>query len=82
MIVHQDGRAIPFGSGVLEIADQFALLAIDADEGKTLSLEASSQRVDLLELLIALGGGIGGNLLAVDAQREIHLAQKTSHCVG
>ena len=82
VIVHQNGRAIPFGSGVLEIADQFAFLAIDADDGKTLSLEASPQRADMLELLIAVGAGVGGDLLAVDAQREIHLVQKTSHRVG
>jgi hypothetical protein len=33
-------------------------------------------------LLIAIGGGVGGDLLAVDTQREIHLVQKTSNCVG
>ena len=82
MIVHQNRRAIPFGSAVLENADQFAFFAIGADEGKTLSLETSSQRADLVELLIAVGSGIGGDLLAVDAQREIHLIQETSHCVG
>src|SRR5271169_2552107 len=76
VIVHQNRRAIPFGSGVLEIADQFAFLAIGADEGKTLSLETSSQRVDLLELLIPVGSGIGGDLLAVDAQREVHFDTK------
>jgi hypothetical protein len=36
----------------------------------------------MLELLIAVGGGIGGDLLAIDAQREIHLVQKTSDGVG
>src|ERR1039458_10016321 len=82
VIVHQNGRAIPFGSGVLEIADQFAFLAIDADAGKALSFEASPQRADMLELLIAVGGGIGGDLLAIGAQREIHLVQKTSCGVG
>ena len=82
VIVHQNGRAIPFGSGALEIADQFAFLAIDADDRKTLSLEASPQRADMLELLIAVGAGIGGDLLAVDAQREIHLVQKTSNRIG
>src|SRR2546422_1553951 len=41
VIVHQNRRAIPFGSGVLEVADQFPFLAIDADDRKTLSLEAS-----------------------------------------
>src|SRR5713101_2823409 len=33
-------------------------------------------------LLIAVGTGVGGDLLAVDAQREIHLVQKTSDCFG
>ena len=73
VIVHQDGRAIPFGAGVFEVADQFAFLAVDADDGKALSLEASPQRADMLELLIAVGAGVGGDLLTVDAQREIHL---------
>ena len=70
------------GSRVLEVADQFAFLAIDADDRKTLSLEASPQRTNMLELLIAVGTGVGGDLLAVDAQREIHLVQKTSDGIG
>ena len=36
----------------------------------------------MLELLVAVGGGVGGDLLAVDAQREIHLVQKTSNRIG
>jgi len=34
MIVDPNRRAIPFGSAVLEVADQFAFLAVDADDGK------------------------------------------------
>jgi hypothetical protein len=30
----------------------------------------------MLELLIPVGTGVGGDLLAVDAQREIHLVEK------
>ena len=82
MVVHQNGRAIPVGAGVLEVANQFALLAIDADDRKTLSLEACPQRADMLELPIAVGTGVGGDLLAVDAQRKIHLVQKTSDRIG
>jgi hypothetical protein len=40
------------------------------------------RKVQILELLIAVGGGIGGDLLAIDAQREIHLVQETSYDVG
>src|ERR1700690_1381207 len=36
----------------------------------------------MLELLITVGAGVGGDLLAVDAQREIHLVEKTSDRVG
>src|ERR1700687_6055299 len=36
----------------------------------------------MLELLIAVGAGVGGDLLAVDAQREIHLVEETSHRIG
>ena len=36
----------------------------------------------MLELLIAVGAGVGGDLLSVDAQREIHLVQKTSNRIG
>src|SRR6266849_6212553 len=36
----------------------------------------------MLELLIAVGTGVGGDLLAVDTQREIHLVQKTSDSLG
>ena len=36
----------------------------------------------MLELLIAVGTGVGGDLLTVDAQREIHLVEQTSDRVG
>src|SRR5580658_6997451 len=36
----------------------------------------------MLEMLSAVGAGAGGDLLAVDAQREIHLVEKTSDRVG
>ena len=36
----------------------------------------------MLELLIAVGAGVGGDLLAVDAQREIHLVEQPSDRIG
>jgi hypothetical protein len=33
-------------------------------------------------LLVAVGTAVGGDLLAVDAQREIHLVEKTRHGIG
>src|ERR1700689_3202244 len=49
VIVHSNRRAIPFGSSVFEVADQFALLTIDANDGEALTLEACPQRGDMLE---------------------------------
>ena len=36
----------------------------------------------MLELLIAIGAGVGGDLLAIDPQREIHLVEQTSDRIG
>ena len=82
VIVHQDRRTVPFGAAVFEIADHFALVGIHADAGEALPLEAITQRGDALELLIAIGAGVGGDLLAIDAQREIHVAEETSDGIG
>lgn len=42
MIVDPLGRAVPFGAGVLKVADQLALFSIDADHGKSLRRKAGS----------------------------------------
>src|SRR5258708_14174904 len=76
VIVHQNRRAIPFGASVLEVADQFALLTVDADDGNALALEALPQRGNILELLIPVPTGVGGDLLPVNTQREIHLIKQ------
>ena len=73
MIVHPNRRAIPFGAGVLEVANQFAFLTVDADDGKALTLEALPERGNMLELPIPVRTGVGGDLLPIHTQREIHL---------
>ena len=73
VIVHPNGSAIPFDAGVFEVANQFAFLAIDANDRKALTLEASPQQRNMLKLLIPVGAGVGGDLLSIDAQGEIHL---------
>jgi hypothetical protein len=76
VIVHANRRAIPFGARVFEVADQFPFLAVDADDGKALTLEARPQRGNDLKLLIPVRTRVGGDLLAVDTQREIHLVEQ------
>src|SRR5260370_18187715 len=73
---------IRFATGVVEVADQFAFLAVDTDDRKPLPQEALPQRGNMLELLIPVRTGVGGDLLPVDAQREIHLVQKTRDGIG
>src|ERR1035437_213338 len=70
VIVYSNRRAIPFCSGVFEVAYQFSFLTVDADDGKALTLEACPQRGNMLELLIPVRTGIGGDLLPVNTQRE------------
>ena len=77
VIVYPNWGAIPFGAGVFEVADHFTFLAVDADDGKALTQEARPERGNMLELLVPVRTGVGGDLLAVDTQREIHLVQKT-----
>jgi hypothetical protein len=36
----------------------------------------------MLELLIPVRAGVGGDLLSVDTQREIHLVQKSRDGIG
>jgi len=62
--------------------ERAAKAGVDADHRKTLALEACPQGGDLLELLIPVRSGTGGDLFAVDAQGEIHLMQEASDRIG
>src|SRR6516164_5713996 len=73
VVVHRHRRAIPFGARVLEVADHFAFLAVHTDDRKALPQETLPQPGNMLELLIPVWAGVGGDLLSVDTQREIHL---------
>ena len=65
-----DGLLFPGGAGVLEVADEFLLLGVDADQGAVLGGATTLEVGDELELGVAVGRGDGGELLAVDAQGE------------
>lgn len=43
VIVHVDRRAIPLDAVIFEVADQFSLFGVDADNGKPLPLKAAAQ---------------------------------------
>ena len=81
VIFHQNGIAIPPGSGVFEIANQFLLLRIHTDDGQALGGELFPLPADVKELLIAVRAFGGGNLFAVHAKFEVHLFQQTAYGV-
>ena len=63
MIVYQTRRQIPTCAVIVEVADQFALFGIHADDGQTGPLKPIAQFGEPEKLLIAVGTEIGGKLL-------------------
>ena len=55
VIVDQARRQIPARAGILEVADQFALLGIHANDGKAAALESVSKIAEIEELIVAVG---------------------------
>jgi len=74
VIVGQSRGATPDGTGIP--AHQFALFGVHTGYGQPAATEAIPQIGDVVELEIATGAGIGGQLLAIDAQGVIHLVQE------
>jgi hypothetical protein len=82
VIIDAHERAIPLDAMVLEVADQFSLFGIDADNGKPLTLKAGTQRRDLSELLVAVRARVGGNGFAIHALGKIHIVKQPRHGIG
>jgi hypothetical protein len=77
VIVDPTRGEVPSRARVLEGADQLPLLGVDADDGQVTALEVMAQVADVQKLLVAIGTGIGGELLVVDPERIAHLAEQT-----
>ena len=67
---------------IFEIADEFALLGVDADDGQVAALEAVAQIGEVFELKVAVGTGIGRDLLLIDPQGIAHLLEQTGDGIG
>ena len=76
MVVDWRGNALPLAAGVLEVAHQFPLLGIDADDGIAVTAEATSQSGDVAELLVACGALPGSDLFAVHTEREVEFVEQ------
>ena len=68
VVVDGLGSLRPDATGVLEVADQFTLLGIDADAGQAALGELHALLGEVLELLVAVWTGACRDALVVDAQ--------------
>ncbi len=82
VIVDQAGRQIPARAGIFEIADQFALFGIDADDGYAAALEAMPKITQVEELIVAIRTVVGGAFLVIDPKRIAHLMKEPGDGVG
>jgi hypothetical protein len=76
-----DGLAAPNLAGVLEVADQFALLGVDADDRRLLLGEAAPLPGDIAELPIALGRRLA-EALAVGMEGVAERLEQAAHGIG
>jgi hypothetical protein len=82
VIVDQAGRQVPTGTGISEMADQFALFGIDANDRETTARESVAKVTEVEELMVAIGTVIGGKLFVIDAQRIAHLMKQAGDGAG
>ena len=88
MIVDLAGFAPPGGAVVFEVADQFALFAIDADDRCVCVLELATFGFDDHELSISSGAipaltlATRFDVLAVGLEREVHVVQQPPDGIG
>jgi Ni2+-binding GTPase involved in maturation of urease and hydrogenase len=75
VIVDQAGRQVPSRAGIFEMADQFALFGIDANDGETAPLKSVSEITEVEELIVAIGAVVGREFLVIDAQGIAHLME-------
>jgi hypothetical protein len=75
----RDTRPTPHRARVPEVADQFLLLGIDAQDGPPLGAELVDHLPDVPELAVPVGVGRAGQSLDVDAQIVLLVAEQMSH---
>jgi hypothetical protein len=77
MITDGWGVAAPNATGIIEIADEFFFLAIDADPRLTQSFKALFHFGNILELLVAVWVLRSGDDLSIRFQREVQVFQQS-----
>ncbi|MGA3090646.1 MAG: hypothetical protein ABSD75_18745 [Terriglobales bacterium] len=72
----------PTTSRIFEIADEFAFLVVHADDGQMTALESVAQLGEIFELQVAVGTGIGRDLLVIDAQGIAQVMKQAGDGIG
>jgi hypothetical protein len=76
VVVDRCGNALPLPAAVVEVAHQFPLPGIDADNGIALTAETPSQSGNVAKLLVACRAVPLADLFAVDAKREVQFVEQ------
>jgi UDP-N-acetylmuramyl tripeptide synthase len=82
VIIDATRGRFPTTARIFEIADELALLAVDADDGQMTALETVAQLGQIFELKISVGTGTGGDLLLIDPQRIAHVMEQAGDGIG
>jgi len=82
VIVDATRSQFPTMAGVFEGADQFAFLAVHADDGEMTALETIAQLSQIFKLKIAAGMEAGRDLFLIDPQGITHVVEQASHGIG
>jgi hypothetical protein len=64
------------------MADELALLGIDANDGEATALESVAKVAEVEKLMVAIGTMVGGKLLVIDAQRIAQVMEQAGDGVG
>jgi hypothetical protein len=67
VIVDATWDGFPTAARILEIADELAFFAVDADDGQMTALEAVAQIHEVFELKVSMGTVTGGDLFVIHA---------------
>ena len=73
VVVDQVGSSAPGAAGVLEVADQLALLGINTDDRQVPFSELDALLGDVGELLVAVGAGAMSDAFVVDAEPDLDI---------
>ena len=76
VIIDATWDRFPTAARIFEIADEFAFLAVHADDGQMTALEAVAQLSKIFELKIPVGTRTGGDLLLIDPQGIAHVMEQ------